>query len=372
MKKTLITLAALSTFAGIAKAQSTVTLYGIADAGVLYTSNVNTPKGGKSLWQLASGNASGSRWGFKGSEDLGGGLKAIFQLENGFGINNGTFGQGGRLFGRQAFVGLSSAEFGALTMGRQYNAMQDFVEPFAAAGWSLAQLATHPFDNDNLDNTFRTDNSIKFSSRVISGFQAEAMYAFSNSTNFANNRSYSVGATYVNGPLKFGAGYARMQSPGAIGGAVVGNPSSSGVSDPLISGSRVDQWGAAGSYVYGPATVRLLYTGSLYTDSSTPLTATRGSIHFHNFDGSVSYRLTPTVVLALAESYTGVSQAGDSGHYLQTSAGADYLLSKRTDLYANVFYQKTSGNLHASINAAGGTASGSAQTAVVIGMRHRF
>lgn len=372
MKKTLIALAALSTVTGIAKAQSAVTLYGIADAGILYTSNVNAARGGKALWQLASGNASGSRWGFKGSEDLGGGLKAIFQLENGFGINNGAFAQGGRLFGRQAFVGLSSAEFGTLTMGRQYNAIQDFVEPFAAAGWSLAQLATHPFDNDNLDNTFRTDNSIKYASRVISGFQAEAMYAFSNSANFANNRSYSVGASYANGSMKFGVGYARMQSPGAIGGAVVGNPSASGTSDPLISGSRVDQWGAAGSYVFGPATVRLLYTGSLYTNSLTSLTSTRGSIHFHNFDGSVAYQLTPTVVLSLAESYTGVSQSGGSGHYLQTSAGADYLLSKRTDLYLNAFYQKTSGDLHASINAAGGTASGTSQLAVAIGMRHRF
>jgi GBP family porin len=67
MKKTLIALAALSTITGIAKAQSTVTLYGIADAGILYSSNVNAAKGGKALWQLASGNASSSRWGFKGS-----------------------------------------------------------------------------------------------------------------------------------------------------------------------------------------------------------------------------------------------------------------------------------------------------------------
>lgn len=369
----LIALAALSTCVGVARAQSTVTLYGIADAGVLYTSNVKTAQGGRALWQLASGNASGSRWGFKGSEDLGGGLRAIFQLENGYGINNGTFAQGGRLFGRQAFVGLSSDGFGTLTMGRQYNAIQDFVEPFAAAGWELAQFAAHPLDNDNLDNTFRSDNSIKFASPLISGLRVEAMYAFSNSTNFANNRSYSAGATYTNGALKLGVGYARLQNPGAVGGAIVGNPSSpSGVSDPLISGSRVDQWGAAGSYAFGPATMGVMYTGSLYTNSLTSLTATSGTVHFHNFDGSIQYRLTPTVSLALVETYTDVRQSGNAGHYLQTSGGIDYLLSKRTDLYVNAYYQKASGNLHASINAAGGSASGTSQTAILMGMRHKF
>jgi GBP family porin len=106
MKKSLLALAALSTFAGMAHAQSTVTLYGIADAGILYTNNVGTSAKHGALWQVASGNESGSRWGLTGAEDLGGGLKAIFKLENGFNVNNGTLGQGGREFGRQAYVGL--------------------------------------------------------------------------------------------------------------------------------------------------------------------------------------------------------------------------------------------------------------------------
>ncbi|MGZ2748695.1 porin [Burkholderia stagnalis] len=373
MKKTLVALAALGTFAGMAHAQSSVTLYGIVDAGMLYTNNVK----GKSLWQLASGNESGSRWGLTGTEDLGGGLKAIFKLENGFNVNNGTLGQGGREFGRQAYVGLKSDTIGTFTMGRQYNAIQDYVAPLAVSS-VLTQFATHPFDNDNLNNTFRTDNSVKYATPVIAGFQAEALYAFSNSTNFANNRAYSVGATYANGPLNLGAGYARAQQPGLVGGALIGNPSAATATTPSnpysLSPSRLDQWGAGGTFAIGQVTVGLLYTGSLFTNAGSLQSGVmpKGTIHFQNYEGSVRYQLTPALVLALGETYTSVHQSGVSGHYLQTSGGAQYLLSKRTDVYANAFYQKASSNLQANIDAAGGAASGSSQLAVVVGIRHKF
>src|ERR1700738_4228053 len=104
MKKTLLVGALTGVFATMAHAQSSVTLYGLIDAGISYSSNV----GGKSLWQETSGAMNASRWGLRGSEDLGGGLKAIFTLENGFNIDTGKFGQNGAEFGRQAFVGLSS------------------------------------------------------------------------------------------------------------------------------------------------------------------------------------------------------------------------------------------------------------------------
>lgn len=101
-------------------------------------------------------------------EDLGGGLKAIFRSENGFNVNNGTLGQGGREFGRQAYVGLSSNSIGTFTLGRQYNAIQDVVAPLGVAS-VLPQFATHPFDNDNLNNTYRTDNSVKYATPNMAG-----------------------------------------------------------------------------------------------------------------------------------------------------------------------------------------------------------
>src|SRR6201992_3012784 len=110
MTKTLMVAARTGVFAPAAHAQSSVTLYGIIDAGLTYTNN----QGGSHNFKETSGSINGSRWGMRGSEDLGGGLKAIFTLENGFNITNGTLGQGGREFGRQAFVGLSSDRFGTV------------------------------------------------------------------------------------------------------------------------------------------------------------------------------------------------------------------------------------------------------------------
>src|SRR6202044_3471932 len=125
MKKTLMVAALSGVFATAAHAQSSVTLYGLIDAGITYTNN----QGGHSNWQETSGSINGSRWGLRGAEDLGGGLKAIFTLENGFGINNGTLRQGGREFGRQAFVGLAGDQFGAVTLGRQYDSVVDYLAP---------------------------------------------------------------------------------------------------------------------------------------------------------------------------------------------------------------------------------------------------
>src|SRR5579863_82028 len=111
MKKILILAAVSATFASAAHAQSSVTLYGVVDAGFTYVQNEvspsNSPKHAASFG-VTSGNASGSRWGMRGREDLGGGYAAIFTLENGFNVANGTTGQGNRSFGRQAFVGVSS------------------------------------------------------------------------------------------------------------------------------------------------------------------------------------------------------------------------------------------------------------------------
>lgn len=100
MKKSLIAFATLTAFAGVVHAQSSVSLYGVVDEGLTYTNNV----GGNHRVGLDSGILQANRFGFVGSEDLGGGLQAIFQLENGFNGSNGALGQGGRLFGRQALL----------------------------------------------------------------------------------------------------------------------------------------------------------------------------------------------------------------------------------------------------------------------------
>jgi predicted porin len=116
MKKTLIAGTALASLAGVAQAQSSVTLYGLIDAGLTYTNSqiTGTGAGGHSNWQMTSGGVQYSRWGLRGAEDLGGGLQAIFTLENGFNLNNGQLSSANRIFNRLAYVGVSSRDFGSL------------------------------------------------------------------------------------------------------------------------------------------------------------------------------------------------------------------------------------------------------------------
>jgi len=138
-------------FATAANAQSSVTLYGLIDAGFTYVNNEaasNVAKGSAAAFRLSSGNINGSRWGLRGTEDLGGGMKAIFTLESGFSMGDGSALQGGREFGRQAYAGISTAQFGTVTLGRQYDSVVDYLAPMTATGsWGGTYFA-HPFDND--------------------------------------------------------------------------------------------------------------------------------------------------------------------------------------------------------------------------------
>jgi hypothetical protein len=141
LNKKVLTTAILAGFAGVAHAQSSVTLYGLIDAGVTYVNHANAKA--QSLYQYGDGVAQGSRWGLRGSEDLGNGLKAIFVLENGFNSGTGAAGQGGDLFGRQAYVGLTQDGVGSLTLGRQYSFSTDYLGgSYANGGQTVAGTST--------------------------------------------------------------------------------------------------------------------------------------------------------------------------------------------------------------------------------------
>jgi GBP family porin len=152
MKKTLIVAAVSASFATAASAQSSVTLYGIVDAGFTYVNNEATAQGDANTHnatvRLAGSNVQDSRWGLKGQEDLGRGMKAIFTLESGFDVTNGRSQQDGRIFGRQAFVGVTSNDFGTVTLGRQYDSVVVYLGPLTANGSWGGTYFTHRFDND--------------------------------------------------------------------------------------------------------------------------------------------------------------------------------------------------------------------------------
>ena len=210
MKKSLLALAVLGAFAGAASAQSSVTLYGIVDVGVQYD---DFKRGGaSSRTAIDGGFQAGNRLGVRGSEALGGNLNAIFALEAGFNIDNGTSGQQGRLFGRQAWVGVDGG-IGTLVGGRipsfssGTGAFDMFgpVDPFGTS-WITAGLQS----TMSAANAMRLDNSIMYRTPKFGGFQLGAGYSFAANgqapTNELggtgnNNRVMFTGANFAAGPF---------------------------------------------------------------------------------------------------------------------------------------------------------------------------
>ncbi|SAK78008.1 porin [Caballeronia calidae] len=382
MKKNLIVtaIAALAaSFATAASAQSSVTLYGLVDAGLTYVNNVqnHTGEGEKaSSWGVTSGNLNMSRWGLRGAEDLGGGMKAIFTLENGFNLANGQT-VGGNGFGRQAFVGLSTND-GTLTLGHQTDSVTDYLGPLSATGtWGGTYFAL-PGNLDNLNgDAFRENNSVKFQSANYAGFSFSGLYGFSNAAgSFAANRAYSIGAGYTNGGLKFGAAYMQANGIGSNNvGAITADPYATIGS--RIGDIRQRTFGAGGSYAMGPATVGLLWTQTRQ-DSNTFNAA---SNIVNNYEVNGRYAVTPALSVGAAYTFTN-AKFNDTFEptrvrYLQFGLQTDYALSKRTDIYAEGVMQIASGLPAgqypvAGISGAGDVSSSSRQVLLSTGIRHRF
>jgi predicted porin len=214
MKKSLLALAVLGAFAGSAVAQSSVTLYGVADASLSY-SRAELANGTKqSLFAVGSGGLNGSRFGLRGTEDLGGGLKAKFTLESGFNIDAGTSAQGGRLFGRAAWVGFESG-FGEIRIGRH-------LTPIGIVADNLNSMGTGVVDLFAVAGTlaangaFRTDNSINYLTPSLGGLTAHVQYATrldgaeANKPNDKQLRHAGFNVRYAGGPITAQVGYLNV------------------------------------------------------------------------------------------------------------------------------------------------------------------
>jgi len=383
MKKTLIAASLISAFAVTAHAQSSVTLYGTLDAGLVFANN----QGGHSNWQQGSGSVSNTYFGLRGSEDLGSGLHAIFTLESGFNLNNGKFTENNTIFNRQAFVGLQSNQYGTVTLGRQYDSVVDYLAPLSEAGAGYGNnLAAHPFDNDNLDNSFSVKNALKYQSANYGGVKFGGLYGFSNDAGqFSNNRAWSAGASYGNGPLSVAAAYLQLNNSGSnnVGGAV-----SQGDGTAAIAAQQQRTYGAGLNYAYGPANVGLVYTHTQLDGitgvnvGGTTLPGVAGTnLHMDNYEVNGRYALTPALSLTAAYTFTDGKVSGSNGSgdpkWQTASLQGDYSLSKRTDVYLEGVYQHASGELGnfganvASINTLSPSSTAN-QTVVAVGMRHRF
>ena len=387
MKKSLLAMAALCALTGAAHAQSSVTLYGVLDQSLNWQNNAN----GKSQFSMASGMMQGSRFGLRGAEDLGGGMKAIFVLESGFNGNNGQSGQGGLLFGRQAFVGLATDKYGTVTFGRQYDSVVDFVAPLAMGSQWGAGISAHPGDVDNFNNSYRTNNTIKYTSLNYAGFNFGATYSVGGVAGKAGrNQIWSLGASYANGPVVLSAGYLQAKNPNtsfftnrptdtARYNVLDDNPVYGG----YASARTYQVIGAGAAYSFGPATIGTTYSNVRFKDigdrSSVRYARGQGNASFDTAEISLMYQLTAATQVGIGYAYTRGSSIDNQprAQYHQVSLGAGYALSKRTDVYAVVSGQQARGvdstgeSAVASINGLKPSDNHRVYTATV-GLRHKF
>lgn len=358
-----------------ANAQSTVTLYGVLDTGLMYIHN----SGGHSTQvAMTSGAQSGPRFGLKGAEDLGGGLKAIFQIENGFNSTNGKLGQGGRMFGRQAFVGLRGDSWGTVTFGRQYDPTVDLVQPVSGDNW-LGGFFTSPGDIDNADNSIRISNAVKWVSPNWSGLKMETMYSFGGvAGSVGSGQTYSGGASYSNGALSLAAAYLHIDNGNTTlstrGVTSADSLFNSSVNNAYASARSINITRAGGNYVVGQFTLGGYYSFSQYNPDARSTFV--NSEKYHNFEVYSVWQVSPALQAQIGYDY--LTSHGDSSAKQNTfSIGADYFLSKRTDVYTVLSYAKASGRngmgaAQAVIGSNDVDSGSDKQGLILVGLRHKF
>ncbi len=332
MKKTLFALAMSSVCAGAAFAQSTVSIYGVVDAGIVHESG---NAAGTSVMKLTSGVGAGSRLGFKGSEALGGGMSANFLLENGFNADVGAAAQGGLLFGRQAWVGLDGG-YGSTKFGRQYTPYWTAlvtVDPFAAgyAGVDANLMAS---------SGVRMDNSVKYSTPNLAGFSADLAYGFGEvAGNASASRALGLSVNYVKGPLTARVAHHRVNNAAATDSA----------KNTMLTAV----------YDFGPAKTHFAYAvnkgvGSVdNTDLLAGLTVPFGA---------------GKVMLSYIRKDDKSAANADAN---QIAAGYVYSLSKRTSLYTSYARIDNRNGAFYTVGSANG-APGSGSRAINAGVTHTF
>lgn len=345
MKKTLIALAVLAS-SGAAMAQSTFTLYGIADA------NLERIKGSSTINRVSSGGLQGSRFGLKGSEDLGGGLKGVFQIENGFNIDTGSQAQGGRLFGRQAYVGLEGA-FGSARVGRQYTPIGNVSDIVGTKGYDVLTLA----NTIGANGGYRADNAITYKTPVFSGFTAEAQYTTNidgsetnSGTSPKQGRGYSFSGVYSQGPIRAAIGYIALDD----------------VNSAVADAQKRNEMVLVAGYDLGVANLTGYYVN---TEVGTAAVKAANKMKVYGLSAAFPFgALTVTPGIGIAKDVNGSNAAAADDATLLTLQ-AKYDLSKRTALYAHL--ANVSNKAGASLGFAS-PAADSSSYGLQVGVRHAF
>jgi predicted porin len=352
-RRKMVSGAVMMLFVSAAHAQSSVTLYGIVDAGLLYTSKTLNSENGQNAgkqFSLIDSGFSPSNFGLKGVEDLGGGLKAEFKLESGINVANGGVGiSNGNFWGRQAWVGLQGG-FGEVKAGLQYS-------PFFLALTRLDPRSTATFASSAIiyvDSVAATgvfsSNAVSYTTPVIAGFQSTVLYALGGEAgDFSAGRQYSADLKYQNGGLLIDAAFYN------------GNSGGTGQT-PLPT--TVEFFGRmlGVSYKLDSLTLKLSFTSYKVA----------GSFSNNVYGGGFDYYVLPTLDVNSGVWFT-TDRNDTSNHSILGAVGTEYFLSKATSLYGQVGVVNNHGimNTGLSIN---GALFGVAGTTVgaVVGVRHLF
>ncbi|MFM0687961.1 porin [Paraburkholderia strydomiana] len=363
-------------FSASAFAQSSVTLYGVLDTGVEYVSHASAAGGYVVRMPGITGELP-SRWGMRGSEDLGSGLKASFVLESGFNLRGGDSGQGGRLFGRQAWVGLEGP-WGALSFGRQYTMTYWAISDADILGPDIYGIGAL----DAYIPNARSDNTIVYKGK-FRGVTIGASWSFGrDSTGTGNSPGQGTCAGQVAGDVNqcrqwsamlkydgtyFGVATAYDEQRGGTNaaasffdGVVPFKTSSSGDKDARLQ---------ANGYV-NVAGVKL---GAGWLGRRVESDAPGGDVHSDLFFVGAQYYVTPAFALD-GEAYRVLVEQHNA-RATMASMRATYFLSKRTAVYGNVAYLWNSAHARYSVSAGGGgttPAPGVGQLGAIVGMRHTF
>lgn len=342
--------------------QSNVTMYGVVDLGVEYASH--QPSGGHDVVRMTPGNQSGSRWGIRGVEDLGVGLKGLFVLESGFDADTGMSGQGGRLFGRSAYVGLRDT-WGELRFGRQNSALFDVagdIDPIYLASHYSVLVQDVAF-------SARADNTVKYIGS-FGGWKATAMYSF-------GADSTKVGGSEVPGNAKLGRELGGNLVYASNGLSVTAAYDQIGTGTTTVNPDAMTRRATlAGAYSLGNTTLYAgyrwakAYDGALLAGAATGQNQQRSNIWWTGLRWKAEGPLT----LAAAAYFQDFAET-NADPWLFVLSGY-YEFSKRTDAYLTVGYTKNHNGSNLGLGSGGsgfGTVQGSAnQFGTVIGLRHKF
>ena len=376
MKKTMIALAVLGALSAAANAQTNVTVYGIVDVALRHDTDVQA---GKSKDAEVSGMLNTSRWGFRGTEELGGGLKANFQLEGGIGPDTGAQSEALSLFDRRATVGLSGS-WGKVDVGRTATFGWDYTPVYDPLGGALAtptptsrasgraSLLVNGFmfvTNNPYNDSKLRDNSIKYVYTADSGLVAGVAYNVGEVPGDKSRRAGRQAALgYMKGPANVIVAYDLLHDANNLEQKVV----TVGGNYRFAQAFKATLGYAALTADAGFAPTSNVVTGALANYSSTFGVSAGGSIKVATTAAGLEYQLTPAMSLTGAVYRTRVSGSGIASNDYDTYAIlAKYALSKRTTLYGAVDHESTTGNGNVAT-----VSGGRSNSALTFGLQMRF